>query len=185
METFHQILKFLDTNIILSLFPLLLSILLIELIFKNRFKTKQVINLVRWIIIGYTMLSFLFFLTGIIVSSKEFSFVNRATGPYWWAYWIMLFGATVFPFSLLYKKLGSKPIYILLVIFLMKIGFYFERFVIITTSFHRDYDPDNNNFDGLSIFVKGLLILLLQGFIMAIVLLTFFELLERFKTKNN
>ena len=185
METFHQILKFIDTNIILCLFPLLLSILLIELIFKNRFETKQVINLVRWIIIGYTMLSMLYYLIGIIFSSNEFAFVKRATGPYAFAYWIMLFGATIIPFSLLYKKLGTKPIYLLLVIFLMKIGFYFERFVIITTSFHRDYALDNNKFDGLSFFVKGFLILFLQGLIVAIVLLGVFELLGSKKNIEN
>ena len=179
MEVFHQIIKIIDANVFFCLIPIVISILLIELIFKNRFETKLVINFVRKIIIGYTIVSILFFLFGMIFKPAEFAFFNRATGPYAIFYWILLFGATVVPFSLLYKKIGLKPFYILFVLFVMRFGLYFERFVIIATRFQRNYEPNNNNSDIIPFFIQGTLMIFFQGFIMAIVLLAIFDLIKK------
>ncbi|CAM3479708.1 hypothetical protein FLLO111716_13375 [Flavobacterium longum] len=184
METAAAILDFLDVHVIFSLLPLLVWLLLIERIFKNRFRTKQVIALVRWMVIGYTVVSTLFFIAGMIVSPDEFAFTHRATGRYAFAYWLMLICATAFPLTLLHRKLGRKPFYILLVVFLMKIGFYFERFVIITTSLHRDYAP--GYFDGEIPFIALVIVsFLLRGFVLAVVLLAIFELLARMKSARH
>ena len=119
--------------------------MLVELIFKNRFETKKVLNLIRWTIIIYTIITFTFYLIGMALNPDEYAFINRATGPYAWAYWIMFFGALILPLTLLIKKLASKFWYVILVAFGMKSGMYFERFVIITTSVHRDYPDINGN----------------------------------------
>ena len=185
MELYNEIIRIIDVNIIFSLVPLLFVIILIEVFFKNRFKTKQVLNLVRWIIVSYTIVTMIQFLIRIIVFRDEYAFLNRATGPYWWAYWLMFISAAILPFTLLYKKLFSKAFYLLFIAIFMKIGMYFERFVIIVTSFHRDYAPDNERLNLSQYLIIGFLMLILQGFILAIILLGIFELIERKKTVHN
>ena len=185
MELYNEIIRIIDVNIIFSLVPLLFVIILIEVFFKNRFKTKQVLNLVRWIIVSYTIVTMIQFLIRIIVFRDEYAFLNRATGPYWWAYWLMFISAAILPFTLLYKKLFSKAFYLLFIAIFMKIGMYFERFVIIVTSLHRDYASDNERFNLSNYLIIGFLMLILQGFILAIILLGIFELIERKKTVHN
>jgi hypothetical protein len=67
----------------------------------------------------------------------------------------------------------------------MKIGIYFERFVIITTSFHRDYQTENGNAGLIETISYGIGILFLQGIIIAILTLGIFEIMKRKKTGYN
>ncbi len=182
MEVYNRIREIVDANLIYCLPLLILSLMIIELLLKNRFETKKALNVVRWLIIFYTAVSLIYYLIGFIISPEKFAFTNRATGPYWFAYWLMLLSATILPFSLLIKKLATKFLYVLLISIFMKIGFYFERFVIIVTSFHRDYSPEgyNSYLPGNLAFIG---IFFLQGFILAIVLLTFIEIVERVKLR--
>ncbi|MBJ6367510.1 hypothetical protein [Snuella sedimenti] len=167
-------------NLISCLFPMILTLIVIRFIFKNRFKTNGVFSLIRWIIISYTIIALLHFLTSITIGPDEHaSTYDRATGPYKWAYWLMLLCSTLFPLSLFFKRLASKPYYLLVVAFFMKIGWYFELFVITLTSYHRDYVPDESNIDWT--IPIGIQIMYLQGFILAFILLGVFELLGRRK----
>jgi Ni/Fe-hydrogenase subunit HybB-like protein len=74
---------------------------------------------------------------------ESFAFVNRAFGPYAWAYWIM-FSCNVFvPQLFWFRKIRrSIPITFVMVI-LVNVGMWFERFVIIVTSLHRDFLPSS------------------------------------------
>ena len=179
MELYNKIINIVDVNIIFCLFPLILTLIVIELVFRNKFKTKQVLNLIRWIIIVYTIITLLHFLVGITLFSDEFDFINRATGPYKLIYWLVLFSSTILPFTLLIKRLATKMLYVLFIGVFMKLGFYFERFVIIIISFHRDYVPDNWSFKMFNFPMGTFLMAFLQGFIFAILLVFFFELKER------
>jgi molybdopterin-containing oxidoreductase family membrane subunit len=79
-------------------------------------------------------------------SSNEyelFAFVNRATGPYWWAYWIMVSCNVVFPQLLWIKPLRRNLVAVFILSIVINIGMWFERFVIITTSLHRDFLPSS------------------------------------------
>ena len=67
------------------------------------------------------------------------TFTNRATGPYWAIYWIMLIGAFALPLLLLQKKIGRNKWILLTVGFLSTIGAFFEIFVILITSIHQDF----------------------------------------------
>lgn len=183
MEAFSRLLDILDANVILCLLPLLLTVMLVERLFKGKFRTRQVINLVRWLVVFYTAISILYFLTGMVVCTEEFAVVQRATGRYAAAYWLMFACATVFPFTLVYDRIGRKPIYILLVVFLMKIGYYFERFVILATSLHRDYAPDDDT-SGWLWAAEAIAVFFLQGFILAILSLAALDLLARFKASE-
>lgn len=77
------------------------------------------------------------------VPYEKFAFVNRAFGPYWWSYWIMITCNVVIPQLFWFKKCRrSIPIMFVVSIF-VNIGMWFERFVITVTSLHRDYLPSS------------------------------------------
>lgn len=68
-------------------------------------------------------------------------FVNRMTGPYAWAYWIMITCNVVIPQLFWSKRLRTNiPLSFVVSIF-VNIGMWFERFVIIVTSLNRDFVP--------------------------------------------
>jgi len=74
---------------------------------------------------------------------EQFVFINRAFGPYAWAYWTMVSCNVIFPQLFWFKKIRrSIPVTMVLVI-LVNVGMWFERFVIIVTSLHRDFLPSS------------------------------------------
>lgn len=185
MELYKRIIDIVDANLIYCLIPIILTLLLVELFFKNRFETKKALNLFRWIIIFYAIITWTYSLVGMAFYPEKFAFIDRATGPYKIAYWIMFLSALIFPFTLLIKKLASKFLYVLFVVFSMKIGFYFERFVIIVTSYHRDYLPGNGSLEFSNSLAIGVGMLFLQGIIIAVLSLGIFEIIKRKKTVHN
>lgn len=185
MELYKRSIEIVDANLIYCLVPIILILMIVELIFKNRFETKKVLNLIRWTIIIYSIITFTFYLIGIAVNPEEYAFINRATGPYAWAYWIMFLGALILPLTLFIKKLASKFWYVLLVAFGMKSGMYFERFVIITTSFHRDYQTENGNAGLMESVSYEIGIFFLQGIVIVLLTLGIFEIIKRKKTGYN
>jgi len=74
---------------------------------------------------------------------EAFAFINRAFGPYAWAYWIMVSCNVISPQFFWFKKLRTNiPIMFVISIF-VNIGMWFERFVITVTSLHRDFLPSS------------------------------------------
>jgi Ni/Fe-hydrogenase subunit HybB-like protein len=74
---------------------------------------------------------------------ERFTFLNRALGPYAWAYWTMITCNVISPQLFWFKKLRTSiPVMFTLSIFI-NIGMWFERFVIIVTSLHRDFLPSS------------------------------------------
>lgn len=74
---------------------------------------------------------------------ESFAFVNRAFGPYAWAYWIMISCNVIVPQLFWSKRLrNSLPVLFIASIF-ANIGMWFERFVIVISSLSRDYLPAN------------------------------------------
>ena len=72
-----------------------------------------------------------------------FAFINRAMGPYAWAYWIMISCNVLSPQVFWFKKLRTHIPTLFVVSILVNIGMWFERFVIVVTSLHRDFLPAN------------------------------------------
>ncbi len=70
-------------------------------------------------------------------------FVNRATGPYAWAYWTMISCNVISPQLFWSKKLRTSIPVTFVISIIVNIGMWFERFVIIVTSLHRDYLPSS------------------------------------------
>ena len=63
--------------------------------------------------------------------------------PYWWAYWSMISCNVICPQLFWFKKIRTNMVYVFIISIFVNIGMWFERFVIIVTSLHRDYIPAN------------------------------------------
>jgi molybdopterin-containing oxidoreductase family membrane subunit len=74
---------------------------------------------------------------------ERYVFINRATGPYWWAYWSMITCNVISPQLFWSKKLRTSIPVMFIVSIFINIGMWFERFVIIVTSLHRDFLPSS------------------------------------------
>jgi molybdopterin-containing oxidoreductase family membrane subunit len=72
-----------------------------------------------------------------------YAFKNRAFGPYWWAYWSMITCNVISPHLFWSRTLRTSPVFVWFVSIVVNIGMWFERFVIIVTSLHRDYLPSS------------------------------------------
>ena len=72
-----------------------------------------------------------------------YAFKNRAFGPYWWAYWTMISCNVISPQLFWFRWCRTSPWFIFVVSIFVNIGMWFERFVIVVTSLHRDYLPSS------------------------------------------
>ncbi|QDS92628.1 Polysulfide reductase, NrfD [Roseimaritima multifibrata] len=75
------------------------------------------------------------------VGEETFAFVNRAFGPYAWAYWIMISCNVISPQLFWFRRFRTDPVLIFIVTIFVNIGMWFERFVIVVSSLSRDYLP--------------------------------------------
>lgn len=75
------------------------------------------------------------------VPAEQFAFINRAFGPYAWAYWTMITCNVISPQLFWFKRMRTDPVLIFIVTIFVNIGMWFERFVIVVTSLSRDYVP--------------------------------------------
>mgnify|MGYP001828571316 FL=1 len=67
--------------------------------------------------------------------------MNRAFGPYAWAYWIMVSCNVIAPQLFWSKRLRTNTIAMWIIYIFVNIGMWFERFVITVTSLSRDFLP--------------------------------------------
>jgi len=74
---------------------------------------------------------------------ERFTFINRAFGPYFWAYWTMATCNVFIPQLFWFKKLRTSIPVMFVISITTNIGMWFERFVIIVTSLHRDFLPSS------------------------------------------
>jgi molybdopterin-containing oxidoreductase family membrane subunit len=72
---------------------------------------------------------------------EAFTFLNRAFGPYAWAYWTMVTCNVVVPQIFWSRKLRNNVVVLWIASVLINVGMWFERFVIVVSSLSRDYLP--------------------------------------------
>ena len=94
-------------------------------------------------IVGVAYITELFIAWYSGVEYEQYAFLNRATGPYWWAYWAMMSCNVFSPQFMWFKKLRTSIMFSFFISIVVNIGMWFERFVIIVTSLHRDYLPSS------------------------------------------
>ncbi|QVL33261.1 DUF3341 domain-containing protein [Telmatocola sphagniphila] len=69
------------------------------------------------------------------------TFIDRATGNYWWAYWIMVSCNLFIPQLYWMKSWRTTPWKSFIIVTFVNIGMWYERFVIIVQSLHKDLLP--------------------------------------------
>jgi hypothetical protein len=77
------------------------------------------------------------------VPAEQYAFFNRMQGPYWWAYWSMKTCNVISPQLFWVKKIRTSIAATFIISIIVNIGMWFERFVIIVTSLHRDFLPSS------------------------------------------
>ncbi len=94
-------------------------------------------------IVGVAYITELFIAWYSGVEYEQYAFLNRATGPYWWAYLLMMSCNVFSPQFMWFKRLRTSIMFSFFISIVVNIGMWFERFVIIVTSLHRDYLPSS------------------------------------------
>jgi molybdopterin-containing oxidoreductase family membrane subunit len=74
---------------------------------------------------------------------ERFAFINRAMGPYWWGYWLMIGCNVIVPQLFWFKKIRHCLWLVFILSIFVNIGMWFERFVIVVISLHREFLPSN------------------------------------------
>jgi len=74
---------------------------------------------------------------------ERYMVLNRMTGPYWKAYWALIFCNVIAPNTLWIKNLRTSVPYLFVISLVVSVGMWLERFVIIVTSLHRDFLPSS------------------------------------------
>ena len=136
---------------VFSGFAMVMTVLLIA---RSVFKLQRLI-LVRHL----DLMAKILLLTGMLVglaygiefftawySGNEYEmsvFKNRALGPYAWAYWTMVSCNVLVPQLFWSKKMRTTIPVLFVASILINVGMWFERFVIIVTSLHRDFLPSS------------------------------------------
>jgi molybdopterin-containing oxidoreductase family membrane subunit len=80
------------------------------------------------------------------LSGNEFDMymnVNRALGPYRITYWVLIFCNVFTPQFLWFSAIRRSVPVLFVISFIVQIGMWMERFVIIITSLHRDFLPSS------------------------------------------
>ena len=76
-------------------------------------------------------------------SFERFAFINRAMGPYWWGYWLMVGCNVIVPQLFWSPKIRRNLVVVFILSIFVNIGMWFERFVIVVISLHREFLPSN------------------------------------------
>jgi Ni/Fe-hydrogenase subunit HybB-like protein len=124
----------------------------------NHLEKMNKIILMMSLMVGYAY-SIEFFMAWYSGNQYEmFTFINRAIGPYAWAYWIMLTCNVVIPQLFWFKKIRTSILAMFIISLLINVGMWFERFVIIVTSLSRDFLPSSWGYYKPTVFDYGMFI---------------------------
>ncbi len=136
---------------VFSGFAMVLTLLLItrkvykleDYITIQHIENMNIIIIVTGSIVGVAYLTELFMAWYSGVPAEQYAFLNRATGPYWWAYSTMMTCNVITPQLFWFKKIRTSLWATFALSIVVNIGMWFERFVIIVTSLHRDFLPSS------------------------------------------
>ncbi len=132
---------------------------------------------------GYIMSVFFAYYSG--NKYERFMTVNRALGPYAWSYWALLACNILAPQCFWFQPCRRSVPMLFLVSFIVNVGMWLERFVIVVISLHRDFLPSSwrvyypTVWDFTHLFGSmGLFLTLLFLFIRLLPVISIFELRE-------
>lgn len=136
---------------IFSGFAMVLTLLLVtrkvfkleEYITVYHIELMNIIIIITGSIVGIAYITELFISWYSQVPYEGYAFYNRIQGPYAWAYWSMMTCNVISPQLFWIKKIRTSIVATFVLSIIVNIGMWFERFVIIVTSLHRDYIPSS------------------------------------------
>jgi molybdopterin-containing oxidoreductase family membrane subunit len=113
---------------------------------------------------------------------ERFHFINRATGPYAWCFYLMVLCNVLTPQVFWWKRARRSIPVLFVASILINVGMWFERFVIIVVGLHRNFLPSAwgmfypTVFDiGILVGVFGLFFTLFLLFIRALPMIAMWE----------
>ncbi|MBL6445104.1 polysulfide reductase NrfD [Fulvivirga sp. 29W222] len=109
----------------------------------NHIELMNIVIIITGSIVGIAYITEFFIAWYSGVDAEQYAFINRATGPYWWAYWTMMTCNVISPQLFWFKNIRTNIAATFILSIIVNIGMWFERFVIIVTSLHRDYLPSS------------------------------------------
>ncbi len=127
---------------------------------KNIVTIKHIENMNKIILVTSMMVGYAYGMEFFIAwysgnEYESFTFINRAFGPYSWAYWTMVSCNVIIPQMFWFRNIRTNIIVTFIISIFINIGMWFERFVITVTSLNRDFLPSSwgyfspTLFDGL------------------------------------
>ncbi len=136
---------------IFSGFAMVLTLLLVtrkvykleDYITIQHIEMMNIVIIVTGSIVGIAYITEFFIASYSGVEAEQYAFINRAFGPYAWAYWSMMTCNVISPQLFWFKKIRVNLVSTFIISIIVNIGMWFERFVIIVTSLHRDYLPSS------------------------------------------
>jgi len=109
----------------------------------DHMEKMNIILLVTGMMVGFAYLMEFFIAWYSGVEYEKAIFILRATGPYAWAYWIMITCNVVSPQLFWVKKFRRNVALTFVISIIVNIGMWFERFVIAVTSLSTDFLPSS------------------------------------------
>jgi molybdopterin-containing oxidoreductase family membrane subunit len=114
-----------------------------HLVTVRHFENMAKVMLLTGSIVGYAY-SIEFFMAWYSGNHYErYVFMNRAFGPYGWTYFTMFTCNVITPQLFWFKRFRKSVLAMFIISIFVNIGMWFERFVIIVTSLHRDFLPSS------------------------------------------
>ena len=74
---------------------------------------------------------------------ERFTVINRMAGYYFLGYWIMIFCNAIIPQLFWIKKIRRSIPVMFIIVCLVNLGMWLERYLIITTSLSKDFLPSS------------------------------------------
>ncbi|MEQ8548638.1 MAG: NrfD/PsrC family molybdoenzyme membrane anchor subunit [Cyclobacteriaceae bacterium] len=136
---------------IFSGFAMVLTLLLItrkvykleDYITIQHIELMNIVIIITGSIVGVAYITELFIAWYSGVEAEQYAFLNRVSGPYWWAYASMMTCNVISPQLFWFRKIRTNLAATFVLSIVVNIGMWFERFVIIVTSLHRDFLPSS------------------------------------------
>jgi Ni/Fe-hydrogenase subunit HybB-like protein len=101
------------------------------------------ILLVTGLMVGYGYTTEAFISWYSVDKFERFMTWNRMTGPYATVYWSLIFCNVLFPQILWFRRVRSNVPLLFVIALVVNVGMWLERFVIVVTSLHRDFDTSS------------------------------------------
>jgi molybdopterin-containing oxidoreductase family membrane subunit len=137
-----------------AIFSGLAMVLTLMIICREVFKMEHIINMLHFdrmaklilttgSIVGFAYATELFIAWYSGSTYEWYAFKNRLSGPFAWAYWTMVICNVVAPQFFWFKRFRTSIPVLFVLSIVVNIGMWFERFVIVVISLHRDFLPSS------------------------------------------